>query len=245
MAVFVITADQVGSRTARDLAGAARDRIEDLHGARLALPADRTAGDEIQALTEDSETALTIVLDLTRRGEWSVGVGCGAVRLPLPEATREATGDAFYAARDAVDRAKKKPTRFALRAPAHPGDTKTAPPDRADAPAAPGHAPDDRSAEHPAVQLDPAWPTASDAEALIDLLLAIRARRSPAGWELYDLLEAGLTQQDAADRLGITAASVSSRARAADLRIERSSIGALVRLLAALDTEATRNGTDL
>lgn len=211
--MFVITADQVGSRTALDLAGTARDRIDDLHRTRLALPADRTAGDEIQALTEDSETALTIALDLTRRREWSVGVGCGAVRLPLPEATREATGDAFYAARDAVDRAKRKPTRFALQAPARPGD--------------------------------PAWPTASDAETLIDLLLTIRSRRSDAGWELYDLLEAGLTQQDAADRLGITPASVSSRARAADLRIERSSIGALVRLLAALDIEATRNGTDL
>ena len=48
------------------------------------LPADRTAGDEIQAATEDARTALAIVLHLTRDGNWSVGLGIGDVRTPCP-----------------------------------------------------------------------------------------------------------------------------------------------------------------
>ncbi len=215
--MFVITADQIGSRNGPDLAGEARDLIENRYGRSLSLPADRTAGDEIQMLTEDAATTLAIVLGLTREKVWSVGVGCGSVRMPLPEATREATGSAFYAAREAVERAKKKnPTRFALRTGAQAEEEIT-----------PG-----------------IWPTAQDAEALIDLLLATRTRRSEAGWELYDLLESGLTQQEAAARLGITPPSASSRARAADLKIERLSIGALTRLLGTLDEQTTTNGTD-
>ncbi len=38
------------------------------------------------------------------------------MRTPLPAATREATGDAFIAARSAVTRAKRMPTRFAAEA---------------------------------------------------------------------------------------------------------------------------------
>jgi hypothetical protein len=113
--VFAITADQVGSRSAADLADAQLERIQRLAADKLVLPADRTAGDEIQAATEDARTALELVLHLTRDGNWSVGLGIGDVRLPLPDATRAITGSAFILARDAVDAAKKSPTRFALR----------------------------------------------------------------------------------------------------------------------------------
>ena len=112
--MFAITADQVGSRAAADLADAQLARIEQVAAGRLVLPPDRTAGDEIQAATEDARTALDLVLDLTRDGNWSVGLGVGDVRLPLPDATRAATGSAFILARDAVGRAKKNPTRFAV-----------------------------------------------------------------------------------------------------------------------------------
>ena len=61
-----------------------------------------------------SKPALQIILDLTRTGRWSVGCGFGAVNQPLPSSIREAAGSAFIAARAAVDRAKKRPTRFAL-----------------------------------------------------------------------------------------------------------------------------------
>jgi len=75
-------------------------------------------------------------------------------------------------------------------------------------------------------------------EALIDLLLATRARRSPEGWELYDLLKADLTQSAAAARLGITPQAASLRAQAADLKTEAAVTGALATLLTQLDEEA-------
>lgn len=200
--MFVITADQVDSRSRGDLAGAARDRINDRHRDDLALPADRNAGDEVQAMTTDAGVALAIVLELTRNQDWSVGVGCGSVRTPLPQATREASGPAFFAARDAVDRAKKSPTRFAAHRQS-----------------------DDETASSPADTVEP----------LIDLLLILRERRSGAGWELYDLLETGITQRAAAAELGISGASVSARARVAGIRAEHAALPALTKLMHDLD----------
>ena len=112
--MFAITADQVGSRSAADLADAQLAAIDALAGDKLVLPVDRTAGDEVQAATEDAATALAIVLHMTRDGNWSVGLGIGDVRTPLPESTRAMTGSAFIRARDAVGLAKKSPTRFAI-----------------------------------------------------------------------------------------------------------------------------------
>jgi hypothetical protein len=112
--MYVLTADQVDSRHSADKVADTLIALNSAHGERLLLPADRTAGDELQILVNDAELVLTLVLELTRQGDWSVGVGVGSVREPLPADTREATGEAFYAARDAVTRAKKQPTRFAL-----------------------------------------------------------------------------------------------------------------------------------
>ena len=114
--MIVVTADQVASRTTADLAGAARDRLQREHGEHLLLPVARNAGDEIQLLTRDARTVVDVVLDLTRTGDWSVGIGCGDVRTPLPSDIREASGEAFFAARDAVERAKKSSPRLAIEA---------------------------------------------------------------------------------------------------------------------------------
>ena len=200
--LFVITADQIGSRSREDLAGLARDEINHRHGAELVLPADRNAGDEIQAITENAATALAIVLELARGREWSVGLGCGTVRTPLPEATREASGPAFFAARDAVDQAKKSPTRFAARVQ---GDA------------------------------DAGSEAADTVEPLVDLLLILRERRSAAGWEVYDLLQAGISQREAAARLGISAPSANARVRVAGIRAEQAAVPALTKLLHELD----------
>jgi hypothetical protein len=113
--MFVITADQIDSRVSADLVGAERERINAAHGERLVLPADRTAGDELQALTDDAETALALALELTRSRAFHVGIGVGPVRTPLPAATREASGPAFFAARDAATRAKRADTRLAIQ----------------------------------------------------------------------------------------------------------------------------------
>ena len=197
--MFVITVDQVDSSHTRDAVGDALARLADRV---LVLPAERTAGDEFQMLIDDAATTLATILDLTRTGRWSVGCGVGAVRTPLPSSIREAAGPAFIAARAAVDRAKKRPSRFALEAP-------------------------------------DAMDGAARLEAIIDLLLATRARRSPEGWQLFDLLESGLTQAAAAARLGISPQAASLRAQAADLRVETAVTAALVTLLAQLDAEAT------
>lgn len=208
--MFVITADQIDSRTTPDRVGPTRADLNERYRERLALAADRNAGDELQLLTADAGTALEITLELTRADAWSVGLGVGAVRRPLPDDIREATGDAFFAARLGVDRAKRRPTRFAIGA---------------------------LTASRPPVGTD-------DAEALIDLLLALRQRRSDAGWELYDLLRSGLPQSDAANALSISQPAVSSRARAANLRIEADAVPALCRLLESLDREAMTSEED-
>jgi hypothetical protein len=199
--MYVVTVDQVASRRSPDAVTAALAEITTALGAALLLPAERTAGDEFQLLLGDADATLRAVLTLTRADRWSVGCGVGSVREPLPTSIREATGDAFFGARTAVDRAKKRPTRFAIEAP---------------------------SAVDAAARL----------EALIDLLLVTRGRRSPEGWELYDLLEAGLTQAAAAAQLGISPQAASLRAQAADLKTEAAVTAALVTLLAALDGEA-------
>ncbi|MEO6942182.1 MAG: DNA-binding protein, partial [Terrimesophilobacter sp.] len=112
-AMFVLTADQVASRTHADLV---EDALNDITSyiTDPVLRAERTVGDEFQVLVAEPSTALDIILRLTRTGRWSVGCGVGAVRSPLPASIREASGPAFVAARAAVERAKKRPTRFAL-----------------------------------------------------------------------------------------------------------------------------------
>ncbi|QIZ98072.1 DNA-binding protein [Leifsonia sp. PS1209] len=202
--MYVITADQVDSRNRPDIVASALDDLNGRYADRLELPVDRNAGDELQALTASADAAVDLVLDLTRRGAWSVGLGIGAVRTPLPDATRKAAGDAFVAARDAVTRAKRASTRFAAASVA--------------------------SGTSGASEQD-----AADVEALMNLLLTIRAERSDAGWELYDLLETGLTQAEAGARLGITPQSANDRARVANLRVEQSAVPALTRLVARAD----------
>jgi len=205
--MFVISADQKSSRTTEDLVGPWRERLNEQHSHRLTLPADRNAGDEIQVLTDDAATVLAIALELSRSGNWSVGIGVGDVRRPLPAETREASGPAFNAARDAVTAAKKNPTRFAVRADAAGEDAE-------------------------------AWPNSRDVQAVVDLLLEIRRKRSEQGWELHDTLQRTDTQAEAASVLGISPAAASDRASAAALKIERQVLPTVVRLLENLDRVA-------
>lgn len=113
--MFVITIDQVGSRHDRDRAGELCDRLNRDYGDDLALPADQNSGDEVQAVVDRADAAVRLVLSVARTNRWSIGVGVGNVRMPLPDATRKATGDAFIAARDAVTAAKRSEARFAIR----------------------------------------------------------------------------------------------------------------------------------
>jgi hypothetical protein len=211
--MFVVTADQVGSRTDIDRSASMQRELQHRFGPGLRLPLDQTAGDELQALTDDPGTALDLVLAFGRDGHWSVGLGVGDVRLPLPDAVRKATGGAFIAAREAVEAAKRADGRFALRAAA-PAE------DAADATAA--------WAMTPVL-------TASELEPLIRLLLLVRDRRSPQGWEAIDLVRDGHSQKHAAAILGISDAAVSQRLKAAVWSVDDDARPGLVRLLAGLD----------
>jgi hypothetical protein len=218
--MFVITADQKASRHDVDRAGAERDELASRYAGRVVLPVDRTAGDEVQALVADAATALDMVLRLTRAGHWSVGLGIGTVRTPLPRATREATGPAFIAARDAVTAAKRSATRFALATdpPALPRDD------------APDDGADDRTTR---------LPGPAEVEALLTLLLLARDRRTPQGWEVVDRMADGGTQREVAAAMGITPQAVSTRLRTSGWRAERAAIPGLTALLAHLDRTAS------
>ena len=202
--MFVITADQIDSRHDRDRAS---DMIAELmrrHAAAFALPPDQTSGDEIQLLVPTAADSFAVLLDLHRSGFWSVGLGIGGVRTPLPATTRQATGDAFIAARAAVTRAKRSEARFALEMAAE----------------------SDAEATATATAL-----TGPEVEALVTMLLLLRQRRTAEGWEAVDLLESGLAQTMIARTLGISTAAVSQRVKSSSWKVERDAHPAVVRLL--------------
>ncbi|MFT4200929.1 hypothetical protein [Gordonia sp. (in: high G+C Gram-positive bacteria)] len=101
--MFVLTADQRGSR-------ADADRVPELLHRYRDLPAvrgfERTAGDEVEAVFDDADVVRAVVVDLVASGHWSVGVGVDEVEQPLPAQTRAGRGHAFEAARSAVESAK-------------------------------------------------------------------------------------------------------------------------------------------
>lgn len=109
--MFVMTIDQRGSRKDVDRVGAILRALADR---TLVRQFERTAGDEIQGVTDNPDTVVDIALDLVRDGHWSVGIGVGEVEEPLPQQTRAGRGPAFEAARVAVTRAKNAPAAVAV-----------------------------------------------------------------------------------------------------------------------------------
>ncbi|PJI85615.1 hypothetical protein [Luteimicrobium subarcticum] len=189
--MFVLTVDQRRSRRGTDLVPellSAHERIA-RPGDGVVLPLERTVGDEAQALLDDAALVVDTVLQVVRDGRWSVGIGVGGVDTPLPGSTRAARGPAYLAARDAVERAKRRP-----------GAARIAVELGLDAGSGGGDGP-------------PAWERAArDAEALLVLLGAVVARRTDAGWEVVDrLARAGATQGDLARDLGVSQQAVSQR----------------------------------
>lgn len=197
--MLVMTIDQRGSRNGDDLVD---DLIDYLHKSpaakRLVRPFERTAGDEVQGLVGSAEDVVDIALSLMRTGDWTIGIGIGAVRTPIPASVRAAAGPAFIHAREAVERAKKSPYHIAVSG-------------------------DDRE-------------TVGEAEDLLRLLGAVVQRRSREGWEVADLMAEGLTQKEAAARLGISPQAVSQRLRTGLWREERRVRPLVARLLAQADT---------
>ncbi|MBB3674899.1 hypothetical protein [Modestobacter versicolor] len=109
---FVLTVDQRGSRRGTD-------RVPGALAALAAVPTvlrfERTAGDEFQGVLDDPAVVVDVVRRLVRDGGWSIGIGAGPVQTPLPGSTRAGAGPAFIAARGAVEAAKRRPVRVAVR----------------------------------------------------------------------------------------------------------------------------------
>ncbi|SFF72410.1 hypothetical protein [Blastococcus tunisiensis] len=116
---YVLTVDQKASRRSPDRVGETLRELNDAVPALLGF--ERTAGDEFQGVLADPDEVVDVVLRLVRAGGWSIGIGAGPVQTPLPPTTRAGAGPAFLSARRAVDAAKQRSARLAVRG-AEPGD---------------------------------------------------------------------------------------------------------------------------
>ncbi|WP_020015417.1 hypothetical protein [Promicromonospora sukumoe] len=235
--MIVLTIDQRGSTYADDRVPEVLAELADLTRGRdgVVVRFERTVGDEVQGILAAGRAGAQLAVDLTlhllRDQGWSVGIGVGQVEGPLPAVSREARGFAFYRARDAVERAKTRGrgTSVAVEGP---------PPGAADLVTADAQAPRSGTAE-PGASAEPSRPDlAAEVEALLRLLAAIRARRTPQGWEVADTL-ASLAdkpgrQRIVAQSLHVSEQAVSQRVRAALWQEEEAVRPVVVRLLAEL-----------
>ena len=98
----VLTVDQRSSRSSRDAVPEALTLLADLPVLR---PVERTAGDEFQVVIDSPDVTTSAIGALLRDGRWHIGVGVGGVEHPLPPSTRAGRGDAYLAAREAVEAA--------------------------------------------------------------------------------------------------------------------------------------------
>ncbi|MEB7505314.1 MarR family transcriptional regulator [Arthrobacter koreensis] len=177
--MFVLTIDQKDSRNSSDRVP---ELLELLGSQDLALPFERTVGDEVQAVASSPAAVIDAALLTLRQGGWSVGIGVGNVGLPLPASTREAGGEAFIAARAAVDRAKKTGDRPPIAVAADPN----AGPEAAEA--------------------------AAHAEAVLILIAGLVRDRSEAEWRILEHVDPHKwgSQSAAARMLGISSQAVSN-----------------------------------
>jgi hypothetical protein len=120
---YVLTVDQVDSRTGSDRVGPALNRLS---AVPTVLPFTRTVGDEFQGLLDQEVSVVDVILILMREAHWHIGLGIGSVEKPLTsDDPRSARGPAFLAARTAVERAKLEPSHLAVAALDGPIDETT------------------------------------------------------------------------------------------------------------------------
>lgn len=115
MNVAVLTIDQRGSQSGPDLVPQALALLNDTdHYGPVERAFERTAGDEIQGILLDPSSIVARLELLLRTDAWNIGLGLGAIELPLPDSTRAGRGEAFVLARTAVTRAKLQPSRISV-----------------------------------------------------------------------------------------------------------------------------------
>src|SRR5690625_4810119 len=107
--MFVMTIDQQGSRTSADAVPGVLAALEPV---AAVVGFARTIGDEVQGVLADPVAVAEAVRRVAVDSDWHIGIGIGEVDRPLPETTVEARGEAFYAARQAVEAAKSAPAHL-------------------------------------------------------------------------------------------------------------------------------------
>jgi hypothetical protein len=191
--MYVMTIDQRGSSADVDRVP---ELLADLAGLSTAGRFERSVGDEVQGAIERPDEAVNIALHALRSGRWYVGIGVGAVDLPLPASPREGAGPAFVAARAAVERAKSGSAHVPLAVVS--GGLR-----RGEAVPSPAGSAGARAC--------------ANAEAVLRLIGRLVQERTAAQWRVVDVLrplqhgQTGThgTQKIAAQKLGITEQSVS------------------------------------
>lgn len=109
--MFVVTADQRRSTETGERVDALLAELTPWSlrwEKQIALPLERTVGDEVQILLSSAEAAVDLTLALCRTEQWAVGIGAGAVTRPLGVSARASSGSAFIQARYAVERARSR-----------------------------------------------------------------------------------------------------------------------------------------
>ena len=213
--MFVMTVDQVDSRTHPDAVPALLQVLRDLP---VVLPFERTAGDEVQGVLSDPRAVVDAWEAIVRDGRWTVGIGVGR-DVELSDSSRASRGGAFHAAREAVEEAKGHPDRVAVRMSGACAQ---------DVGSGSGESPGcgrARADVHAAVD---------DAQAVLRLLAIVVAGRTDAGWRVIDAAREApeATQAELADRLGITRQAVSKALRTHDAVTVDDGLRTAARLLA-------------
>jgi hypothetical protein len=190
--MYVLTIDQRGSTGDRDRVPGL---LAELQGISTGGRFERSVGDEVQGVVDQPAEVVEIALHSLRSGQWYVGIGVGAVDLPLPASPREGSGPAFVAARLAVEKAKAAAAHVPVSVVS--GGLRRG------------------SAAPPAAE--PGIRACANAEAVLRLIGRLVQDRTEAQWKVVDTLR-GLqqdatarhgTQKLAAAKLGITEQSVS------------------------------------
>lgn len=197
--MYVMTIDQRGSTSDVDRVPGLLAELSALSGAARF---ERSVGDEVQGVLARPADVVEIALHALRGNRWYVGIGVGAVDLPLPASPREGSGPAFVAARRAVDRAKASAAHVPLAVV--PGGAR-----RGEAPLSPAPAGMAGNGAGAAA--------CANAEAVLRLIGRLVQDRTDAQWKVVDVLRSVQhgqssthgTQKTAARKLGITEQSVS------------------------------------
>lgn len=98
-------------RTLQSALESAAARLEATYGDELAAEATITSGDEVQILLHSPGSAFDVMLELVNAMhpvELRFGVGQGELQTPLRPTTGSLSGPVFYAAREALERARRQ-----------------------------------------------------------------------------------------------------------------------------------------